>query len=259
MRDLPASKAVERFRREQPWPDRQLWCFGHAGAGAAEFRTWPVLLGPDVLVCAVRLPGRERRLTDPLSPAIGEVAEQISAEIGGLVSPRSVFYGQCLGAFLAFEVAVRLENRGQTPPGHLFLASQVAPHCTADETTARDISDDYAMFRETLADLGGLPPGVLENDELWALLEPTLRADFLLLEDYAKGSFTRLPVTAGITAVIGADDNTPRAQLEAWAAYSTISFDLVVIENGGHFLTRTSEREVTTLMRHFMGGEAGQA
>ena len=43
-------------------PRLRLFCFPHAGSGAAQFRPWADLMPPDVELCAVRLPGRETRL-----------------------------------------------------------------------------------------------------------------------------------------------------------------------------------------------------
>ena len=47
----------------------RLFCFPHAGGGAAAYHRWTERLGPEIAVCAVRLPGRENRAAEPPSPA----------------------------------------------------------------------------------------------------------------------------------------------------------------------------------------------
>jgi surfactin synthase thioesterase subunit len=50
--------------------------------------------------------------------------EVTAAPAGG----RTLFYGHCLGAIVAYEVALRLEREGRQAPDHLLVAGVVGPH-----------------------------------------------------------------------------------------------------------------------------------
>ncbi|NEQ98651.1 MAG: putative thioesterase, partial [Cyanothece sp. SIO2G6] len=52
--------------QHQPQPKLSLFCFSPAGAGATFFRQWPALLPHGINLWAIRLPGRETRLREPL-------------------------------------------------------------------------------------------------------------------------------------------------------------------------------------------------
>src|SRR5262249_21636416 len=40
----------------------------------------------------------------------------------------TIFYGHCLGAIVAYELALRLEREGRRAPEHLLVAGVVGPH-----------------------------------------------------------------------------------------------------------------------------------
>lgn len=250
---MPASHVVECFGQVPLRSRRQIWCFAHGGAGAAEFHSWPSLAGPDILICAVRLPGRERRLTEPLLTDMRHASRAIAREIGDLVSCNSVFYGQCLGAMLAFEVVAELERAGSVLPERVYVASQVAPQWIPHDAATDILSDqDSADFRNALLALGGIPPELMENDEIWEIVEPALRADSKLIGSYKATSISDA-IAAPITALLGADDiATPRDGVEHWRFMSSRSFTLQLIQ-GGRFLSQSSSAEIIRIIKEEWG------
>src|SRR5690349_1583466 len=67
-------KAMPGLSHNTPWVKRakpnpqarfRLFCFPYAGGGASLFRNWANRLPGEIEVCAVQLPGREDRLTEP--------------------------------------------------------------------------------------------------------------------------------------------------------------------------------------------------
>lgn len=245
--ELPVNHVVECFLEEPRRARRQIWCFPHAGAGPAEFASWPAMAGPDYLVCAIRLPARERRLGDEPFTDVGDLSAALAHDIGPLIGSHAVFYGQCLGAVVAFEAVAQLERVHAPLPARLFVASQLAP-LNFDAASDSLASLEGAAFRQAVKDLGGWPPGLAESDEMWALLEPALRADFQLMEKCSVAPPSKR-ITVPITALVGSRDQAISLdRVEGWAAHSTAGFDVHVVQ-GEHFLSRSSGAEVIDLIR----------
>jgi surfactin synthase thioesterase subunit len=238
---LPATRSIECFQRAPRRSLRQIWCFPHAGAGAAEFGSWTAAAGSGTLICAVRLPGRERRIADVSHFAdLHDASAVLAGEIAPLIEPGAVFYGQCLGAYLAYEVIVQLMRAGTVVPRRLFAASQEAPPCGPPTLPPERMSLlDGPALRAAVGELGGLPDGL--PDKLWALVEPALRADLELSEGYRGPSAV---ITVPITALVGSKDSQiSRGNVWGWQALSTAGFDLEIVP-GEHFLSRSSPSEI---------------
>jgi surfactin synthase thioesterase subunit len=176
---------------------------------------------------------------------MGSLVPAMVAEFGHLIRRGAVFYGQCLGALVAFEVAAELERIDGVLPDRVFVASQIAPQ-RQTAATHTSLYDDQ-RFRRAVKELGGWPAGLEDNDELWCLIEPTLRADFRLAETYSPTSSL---ISAPITALVGSDDKLiPPAKAQGWSAYTRNGFDLEVIVPGDHLLSRSSSAKIIEILQ----------
>lgn len=251
---LPGTHAVECFRQEPLDSLRQIWCFPHAGSGAGEFSGWLEHAGPHDLVCAVRLPGRERRMADKPVPELAGLIPSLVTDIAPLIRPGAVFYGQCLGAVLAFEVIAELQRRGAVVPSRLYVASQTAPGLPGTGPLAGDGLLDQATLRQMAQDMAGMPEELCRDDELWELIEPALSADIQLLADYTCWP---PPIGVPITALLGsADDLVSAAEARAWAEHTRAGFTLRIIPDGGHLLSRTSGADVIDIIHSDGAGQS---
>src|SRR5579863_61378 len=100
--------------RDNPWlltlrpgsPVRmRLICFPYAGAGTSIFRNWAGHIPEDIEICAVQLPGKERRLGEPPSRRLPVVAADLAGLLAGTTTQPYSFFGYSLGALIAFELA----------------------------------------------------------------------------------------------------------------------------------------------------------
>jgi len=232
------SSVEERWIRRFRDDDRcgtKLVCFPHAGAGAGAYRTWSQGLPPDLGVLAIRYPGREDRFSDPFLPSLEALADDIAEVLGGLAGQRLVLFGHSMGASVAHEVALRLQDRG-TPPAALCVSGRRPPHLLAgrqmisgtdDEIIAHVVSFD-ASCAEVFAD-----PSLRE------IVLPAVRADYGLTDDYRGGP--RPLLDCPVYACTGDEDPevTP-AQMHGWADTTSGPFQLRVLP-GGHFYLRAEE------------------
>lgn len=226
-----------------PRPDAalRLFCFPHAGAGAAIFAGWPSLLPRTIDVAAVRLPGRETRLREAPYRRLDLLVDALEAALRPHLDRPFAFFGHSLGALVAFELVRRLRHRGGPLPSHLHVAGRRAPQLPDREPPVSAL-DDAAFVTELQRRYDGIPRAILDDVELLRLFLPMLRADCELLEGYVYRSEAPLPTP--ISAYGGRADERARGEdLAAWSVQTIGPFAMDVFA-GGHFFLHDAQAEL---------------
>lgn len=232
--------------RPNPRARLRLFCIAHAGGGASSFRGWGEALPAEVEVCPVQLPGRENRIMEPALDRLDLVVETLADALEPHGTLPFAVFGHSNGALIGFELARTLRARGRPGPLHLFASGRRAPHLPPSGPPIRHLPD--REFLTELQELGGLPPALLEHQELLDLLVPTLRADVGLHETYALRE--EPPLECPITAYSGlADPKVSREHAEAWRMHTAGPFTLRLFP-GGHFFHQDDR---ATFLRTFAG------
>jgi len=218
------------FPKANSQAEWNLFCFPHAGGGVSAFSGWAEHLP----VCPVRLPGRETRSGEPPFDRMPDLIQALAGAIQPLLARPFAFFGHSMGAAVAFELARELRRRGQPGPACLLVSAARAPQYRLGHVPGPDPSE--AELVEELRRLGGVPPEVLENQDLMRLLMPALRADTALYRNYVY--LPEPPLGCPIRAYRGAEDsNVTLEHLEAWRAQTTGGFSIRQFP-GGHFYYR---------------------
>ncbi|MFJ8547313.1 thioesterase II family protein [Streptomyces sp. NPDC093586] len=224
-----------------------LYAFPHAGAGVTTVRQLCVELSGAFDAFAVRLPGRESRLGEPVETVMPELADKLAGELLHHAQGRPVvLYGHCAGSTIAYEVARRLDPARVRA---LVVSSHPAPGSVRREPTWALPRPDF--LQQVVRD-GYLPSQLLANEELLDIVEPALRADYELIEThelelYERGAAEPVPVPT--VAVYGRDDHTVApAQVDAWSALTTGPFRFVSLP-GGHDLPSSHPADLAAAIR----------
>jgi surfactin synthase thioesterase subunit/glycosyltransferase involved in cell wall biosynthesis len=214
----------------------RLFCFPHAGAGAAAFNTWREYVPETVALAPVRLPGRESRISEAAFRTMEPLIEALADAILPLLNKPFAFYGHSMGAAIAFELTRCLRKRKSAGPRCLLVSGARAPQFRLGHLPGPEPSE--AELMEQLRRLEGVPAEILENREMMGLLMPALRADTALYRGYVYTP--EPPLECPIHAFGGRDDpDVTKEHLEAWAAQTTAQFRLRMFP-GGHFFFHTS-------------------
>lgn len=233
------------IRRYHPAPGSkvQLVCFPHAGGSASFYFPVSAALTPVIDVAAVQYPGRQDRRAEPNVCSIPDLADAIFNAVRPLAARPLAFFGHSMGAILAYEVAVRLEDAGAAPLARLYVSSRRAPSCHRQESLHQQT--DQALIAE-LKHLSGTNSDLLSDPETLAMILPAVKSDYRAIETYRPAG-TR-PVQAPVTAIIGGQDSRVTIdEARAWRQHSTASFDLQVLP-GGHFYLVNRRHEVIRLI-----------
>jgi surfactin synthase thioesterase subunit len=123
-----------------------------------------------------------------------------------------IFMGHCFGGVVALELARELRRRGRKGPERLLVAGE-PPQVLLRDGPIRDVKEEVrrtnAMDEATLAD-----------DRIFALLEPTLAADFNLINAYRYECEPALDVPIEVFVAEG-DSTWSQSYAALWAEHGS--------------------------------------
>jgi len=222
----------------------RLFCFPYAGGGGSIFRGWQDHLGAAVQVCPVQLPGRERRIAEKAFTDANLLVSAAARALRPYLDLPFALFGHSMGALICFELARYLRKEQNIQPACLFVSSRRAPQLPSRRPPIYALPDTELI--EELRHLNGTPAEVLEHQELLELMLPILRADFKVVETYHYEDQPKL--NCPIIAFGGLEDeDSSRAELEAWREQTASRFSLHMIP-GDHFFIHTSSRLLLKLL-----------
>jgi len=213
-------------------PQRLMFIAPHVGGGAAVGRDLARSLPDDWAVYGLVLPGRERRIEEPVvwefDPTVAAAAAALEELAGRSPAAAVVGLGQCSGAWLMYAILAHAESRLGPRLRLMVAVSQGAWHLPRHHPPLPESSD--SLWAQLVAS-GQARPAVAEDEDARELLEPMIRADYAAVNDF--------PTTAGrlsipLLAIVGSEDHdVDRAAAQSWSRYGVgIEVDEV---SAGHF------------------------
>jgi surfactin synthase thioesterase subunit len=227
----------------------RLFCFPHAGGGAAFFRSLSEPLKEFIQTAPVQYPGRENRREEAYAQSIEELVQTLLADLRGAFLGRFAFFGHSMGAIVAFEMMRALRRAGLPLPEVLVASAARAPQFRRNNKPAPDPSREELI--EQVRNLEGLPEDILAHGGLVDLLLPSLEADTSLYRRYIYRE--EPPFETAITVIGGrADPNIHSSHLDAWKEQTRGRFECIQID-GGHFYLRSNPPAFFEILREAVG------
>jgi surfactin synthase thioesterase subunit len=220
-----------------------LVCLPHAGGSATAsfaFSRAAADAAPDMDVVAVQYPGRQDRRAEPCFDDVGEMSDAIVDDLAPWFDRPVALFGHSMGATLGYEVARRLEARGERLLGLFASACRAPSEQRIEYVHQRDDDGLIAALRE----LAGTDHAVLGDDELLRMVLPAVRGDYTAVETYRHVDGTEL--ACPIQVLVGDNDPvTTMAEANAWARHSRAACSVEVLP-GGHFYLNSQLPAVLT-------------
>lgn len=224
-----------------PRPDAalRLVFFPHAGGSASYYRPLAGSLPGHIEPVIVQYPGHEDRLDEEPYVAMEELADALTPALHPLADKPLWFFGHSMGASVAYEVTRRLIVQGGPRPAHLIVSARPGP---ARQRPGCKHLDDDQLWAD-VCNLGGTDARLPAMPELRAILLPTIRADYRLIETYRAGLNADLDVP--LTACFGdCDPEVTREDAETWRAVTIGPFGLQCFPGDHFYLRNGSEHAV---------------
>jgi external thioesterase TEII len=192
----------------------------------------------------IELPGRGKRILEKLirdfDVAATDVLNQINKK---LTADKFIVYGHSMGAMLALRVCNLLEKQGKIP-SYLIVSGNAGPGLDSDHKLRYLLNKEE--FVEELNRLGGMPPALLENQELFDFFEPILRADFEVSEK--KKIVGEPAIRNSLFAIMGSEEEEID-KISNWDQYTLSSFDYEILD-GDHFFIYKHPQRIATIIRN---------
>lgn len=223
----------------------QLFLLHFAGGNRYSFQFLIPLL-PDFEVIPLELPGRGRRMNEPLLNEFDAAATDLYNQIiSYLTSSPFLIYGHSMGASLALRVTNMLEKAGKHPKC-IIVSGNAGPGQRHPDKKIRYLLNRQEFLKE-LEQLGGLPQELIENEELFGIFEPVLRADFQITE---RNELLKEPaIQTPLYAVMGnMEENV--TEINNWSRFTNGSFSAEVLE-GDHFFIHRHPQRIAGIINTF--------
>jgi surfactin synthase thioesterase subunit/glycosyltransferase involved in cell wall biosynthesis len=225
----------------------RLFCFPHAGGGAAFFRSFREPLRGAAELAPVQYPGHENRRAENYASSMQKLVESLLNDLGPALTGDFAFFGHSMGAVVAFELTRALRREDMPQPRLLIASGARAPQFRRDYTPRPDPSREELL--DEVCRLEGLP-----DPEMVELILPSLEADTALYRRYVYQE--EPPLAVPIAAVGGErDPNVNEHHVRAWAEQTTASFAWQLLP-GGHFFLRSEEAVFLEWLRRCTAGKS---
>ncbi|MET9323428.1 alpha/beta fold hydrolase [Streptomyces sp. NPDC003038] len=199
-------------------PELRLFVFHHAGGSHLAYTGWAEHFPTGWDVCLLEAPGRGPLSgVAPVRTAVGLAGYLLEDLAPWLDGAPFAFFGHSMGALVAYELARQLAERGMAEPVWLGVSACESPFGEDAAAGEPMHAMDSTRLRTALAAMGGLPAAVVQDDDLWALYEPRVRADFAVVESWQPRPEASARITVPLSLFGGEEDHVvDREALTGW-------------------------------------------
>lgn len=200
-----------------------LFCLPFAGGSRYSYRLYEDNIPAFINIVPLEYPGRGTRMREPLMEDIDELLQDLYLQIKDkLDQAEYAIYGHSMGGLMSCLLARRVIENGRKPPLHLFVTGTTGPSATSRTAKKRHLLGKEA-FIEEVRNLNGSPDEILQNDELLNYIEPILRADFKVTENYTYASADSLDIP--ITVITGTREDMKLEDIHLWQKETKATVD----------------------------------
>jgi surfactin synthase thioesterase subunit len=218
-------------------PNFRLFAFPHAGGDGSAFRDFALgIADAGIEVWTLRLPGRGARRFDSYPSDFMQMITHVATEISEVDDLPYGFYGQSLGALVAYEVAVFQEMRRQQP-SYVMLANSPTPKEWFESASTGTL----VSAEEVMSHLSSELPAELLHPELHLLAVNSIRSDLELVQSYDR--IGALSPNTPVRVIVGEHDFISHGHSSNWGIMFPSS--TVTTWPGAHLLFNHGERGPT--------------
>ncbi|NXH23684.1 SAST synthase, partial [Myiagra hebetior] len=226
----------------------RLICFPWAGGGTLQLSQWGKLFSDSIEVLSIRLPGRETHLKEPFAKDMASIVNEVTnALLKELKEKPFAFFGHSFGSYMSFALALHLKEKYGLEPVHLFVSGGHAPS-SESFLAVKALPVSAAKDEEIVARLkilGGIPPELLNNEDILKQVVLTFREDFRVLQTFLfEKAEMGIPFSCDITIFNGSEDEA--YDVQAWQELTSGDTSFYQLPGGHFYLLEPSNQSFLT-------------
>jgi yersiniabactin synthetase, thioesterase component len=223
-----------------------------AGASSSGFAGWRSIGELNLRMSLVVYPGRDHRMGEPAATSISILSQEIADMIASMSADERemvILAGHSMGAQVAFEACLRLEERGLPPTG-LLLSGCHPPHLKSRRMLSHL---DNKRFIKELISIGGCDPAVEADPNILMPFLPLLRSDFLATETYYRKLVEpRSRLTTPALLMSGTHDmEVTLNEVAAWSLWLDLVPDICEIYGDHFYVTQRPRAFASAVIKFF--------
>lgn len=187
-------------------------CLPYAGGSATAYQPLRAFWPKHWEISTLELPGRGRRLNEPLLTDLDALVEDCWQQISFLTDSPYVLFGHSLGATLAYLLTHRIRARNGTLPVQLILSGTDAPSIPAKQPYRYQFT--RSELKTELKKYGGMPAEVLEDQEFFDFFTRIIRADLKAIETWIYHQ--RPPLKVPACVITGTQEEMSPSEVHQW-------------------------------------------
>jgi surfactin synthase thioesterase subunit len=223
----------------------RLFCFPYAGGNASMYYPLKENIGEEIELVAVQLPGRSERMFEDAYTDMDALVEKLYRQLAPTLHEPFALCGYSMGGVIAYALTKKIEEFSKYRP-EFTIISATKPMNLLNASTNHRLSDDGLI--EVLRAHKASPEAVLESKELMALVLPTIRADYQLIETYKVKNGPALETQL---VLFNSEEDMDKETIHLWQEYFKNKAKYVGFEDGHFFIHTQTEKfikEIKTLV-----------
>lgn len=226
-----------------------LFCIPFAGGNKALYYPMKNNLPSYIQFKPLELPGHGERLIEEALDSIDDMVDDLVKQIINEKPEEFILLGYSLGTILAYELYYKLDQLGYRPK-HMFLCAS-EPIGYLDKYNDIEAMNDEE-FKQFIRDKGGTSEEVLNHEELWQLVKPALKNDFLAIDYYCDKPKER-QVDINLSVFVGKQDSISAHTLYKWSDLTKGKVDYRFFE-GDHFFINNHYKDLSEEVKLVLNG-----
>lgn len=229
-----------RFGKNRIDSEKCMICIPFAGSGASLFAGWQRVMGNEIEVLPIQLPGREERIAEKPLTSIDDVVNSIIQAVVPVINGRKfVVFGHSMGGLIAYALTAKLEKEYDLSPELCVISASSINICTKKQRVS-EMNDDELI--QELSSYGGMDEQLLSLPDYLKMYLNIIRNDYKLIEDF--GASEKVKVHSPLRLYYGTEDNLfDKEDMKSWYGLTSSVVTERVFE-GDHFFIKKHVEDI---------------
>lgn len=223
-----------RIYHPKPLAKFRLLCIPHAGGSASSYQKLSKLIGENIEVLSIQLPGREDRFKEENIEEMSILVSCIYKSIEPYLDKPFAIFGHSMGAYIGYELTKLLFRFNKMSPLMLYISAASSPN-TPKIKKLHHLSDELLL--KELKIYNRTPDFLLHDEKGISYFLSYIRSDFKIVDDYSCYDYKS--INSPISVFVGNSDLIV-CNYNNWTNY-THKDTYVFPFNGDHFYLQEEE------------------